>query len=397
MASYELIAGLIIKQLEGRIEEEERVVLQQWMDEDVRNEKLFNELTDIGQLGAIVQVSYASKERVEEKIRKRIQDNSLKPVTRSYRKYWWAAASIIIACLLGGLIFIRDSRRGKSFIDKHRPIADIAAPGSSKPVLKMADGQLVSLDTLKDALLTIGDDIQLIKGPDGTLVYKSVTGKKSLALQNNTLFNPRGSKVVNVTLSDGTRIWLNAGSSISYPVIFSGKERRVTIDGEAYFEVAHNAAKPFVVNKQNIDIRVLGTKFNVNAYSNESGINTVLLEGSVKVSNRNQSIVLAPGQQVKSLSDGSGKLNVSKADFDKAMNWRGDFFRFDLFSLPEAIKQLERWYDIEIIVLTSDIDGVNLSGDMNRSTSLSSVIKILEYSGLKCELLPNRKLTISKR
>jgi transmembrane sensor len=396
--SYHYIANLIIKQLQGTLEQEEAIFLQQWIEEDISNKNIYNKLTDIEQLGCIVQTSYHVKERVEERIKKTIGDSSFRPPARFNRKYWLAAASFIIVLGLGGLLLLRDNNhRRKNNEEETRQIADINAPLSSKPVLKMANGQFISLDTLNGELLNLGDNVQLVKGANGELIYQTTSGQRIQALQNNTLINPRGSTVLPVTLSDGTKIWLNAGSSISYPVIFTGNERRVTIEGEAYFEVAHHAAKPFIVSKNKLDIKVLGTKFNVHAYDNDDDIYTVLLEGSVKIANSAQSVILTPGQQAISPANSNGKPKVSKADIDKAMTWRTDFFRFDLFSFPEIIKQLERWYDIDITVLNADIEHINLSGDMNRSTSLFSVIKILEYSGLNCQLLPNRKLTISKK
>ncbi len=396
MEPYHYIAELIIKQLKGTLEKEEALFLQRWLEEDISHKKLYAELTDPEQLGPIVQASYASKERVEERIKKSITNNTLRPVKGLNRKHWLAAASLIMVVGLGGLLILRNSLRTKTHPDESSQIAGISTPLSGKPVLRMANGELVSLDTLQGSTLIPADNVQLLKGANGELIYQTSTGENIKALQHNTLFNPRGSAAFSITLSDGTKIWLNAGSSVSYPVIFPANERRVTIDGEAYFEVAHNAAKPFIVTKGNLDIKVLGTKFNVNAYANEAGINTALVEGSVKVSNSAHSVTLTPGLQAIA-ANRDGALTISKADLAKTLNWKSDFFRFDLFSFPEIIKQLERWYDIDITVEHVDTKDINISGDMNRNTSLSSVIKILEYSGLHCQLMPNRKLTISKK
>ncbi|MEO9144812.1 MAG: FecR domain-containing protein, partial [Ginsengibacter sp.] len=223
--------------------------------------------------------------------------------------------------------------------------------------------------------LAIQGNVKLVKLAGGEIAYHQGVKKVSGKMEYNTLSNPKGSKVINMVLADGSRVWLNAGSSLTYPVSFLGNERKVAVTGEAYFEVTHDRAKPFIVNNDSMNVRVLGTSFNVNAFKDDGNdIKVTLLEGSVKIKNGNVTGLLKPGQQAVVTKE---IKVVNDVDLDLVMAWKNGYFQFDNASLQNVLKQVSRWYGVEVVY-----EGKNkpreFVGEMERTLSLSEVLTILE-------------------
>ncbi|HVK49133.1 MAG TPA: FecR domain-containing protein, partial [Pseudobacter sp.] len=207
----------------------------------------------------------------------------------------------------------------------------------------------------------------------------------------NSMSTPKG-RQYNLTLPDGTQVWLNSESSIRYPTVFNGKERRVEVTGEAYFSVSRNNKMPFIVNvDRQADIQVLGTEFNVNSYANEASINTTLLEGSVRVKANKLSQILTPGQQAQVGQDKKIRL-VKDVDIDKVIAWKNGYFNFNDADLHEIMRQLERWYDIEV-VYAKPVQPVEFRGKLERSLSLSQVLEGLQLMQVKFRI-EGRKVII---
>jgi ferric-dicitrate binding protein FerR (iron transport regulator) len=196
----------------------------------------------------------------------------------------------------------------------------------------------------------------------------------------NTLSTPTGGQY-NIVLADGTKVYLNTVSSIKYPTRFNGDQRVVELEGEAYFEVAKNKDKPFIVKSENQSIEVLGTHFNVHAYNNESVVKTTLLEGSVAITYKNQKAVLKPGQQ-SNVADNSTKIVIRKVDTQSAVAWKNGRFKFDNADLKSVMKQLERWYGIKV-EYRGDVSDVRFNGGTFMNKNLSEVLKVLELSNIK--------------
>ncbi|HTL08298.1 MAG TPA: FecR domain-containing protein [Chitinophagaceae bacterium] len=252
-------------------------------------------------------------------------------------------------------------------------------PGSNKATLTLANGDVISLDDAKNGQLAVQGNTVVQKAAGGALLYRP-ENTDALAIVYNTLSTPRGGQY-RLQLPDGTEVWLNAAASITYPTAFSGNERRVEITGEAYFEVAHDAAKPFIVNVRGMEIKVLGTHFNVNAYTDEAAITTSLLQGSISISRGSAAVLLQPGEQARLAGNGDVKL-LKDADMEEAIAWKSGYFSFNRADLKTVMRQIARWYDVTISY-EGKIPERFFGGKIDRNSNASEVLKILEESKVR--------------
>ena len=305
-----------------------------------------------------------------------------------YRKsFFRIAAASIIFVFITAVYFIYSNTGEQDTLAKNNTNQqlDIASPKLSKAIITLANGQTVLLDSIGNGILVNQGAVSVLKSADGQIVYTGTTTDTVY----NTLFNPRGSKVISLTLNDGTKVWLNSESSLRYPVAFVGNTRHVEITGEAYFEVAKDESRKFIVLSNGVSTEVLGTHFNVNTYENERNVKITLLEGAIKVRKGLMADILKPGQQAEVTAD--IKIN-SNVDIDAVMSWKNGFFHFANTTIPELMQQISRWYDIEI-VYKRDVPHRQFGGEISREASLSEVLKILNKSKVKCRL-EEGKLTI---
>jgi ferric-dicitrate binding protein FerR (iron transport regulator) len=249
------------------------------------------------------------------------------------------------------------------------------APGGNKAILTLANGSKIILSNAKNGALTQQGNTKVVKLDDGKLAYQPDKTNAPIAVEYNTVSTPRGGQY-QLTLSDGSKVWLNAESAITFPTSFTGKERKVSIKGEAYFEVAHDASKPFQVTVNGMEVQVLGTHFNINAYNDEGEMKTTLLEGAVKVSKVSVSKLIIPGEQaVVSLTEPI--IVVQQADVDEAVAWKNGLFHFDNADLQQVMRQLSRWYDVDVVYIGT-IPKREFAGEMQRDLRLSQVLELLE-------------------
>jgi transmembrane sensor len=314
------------------------------------------------------------------------------------RPFFWkqvaAAAAIIILVASGGYFLLQSKKEKPVELVKTIVPNDIKAPTGSKATITLKNGQMVYLDSIGAGTVAAQANVKLVKLSNGEIAYQSETGKMSREMIYNTLNNPQGSKVAVMTLEDGSKVWLNAGSSLTYPVAFIGTERKVEISGEAYFEVAHNSAKPFTVSVNNgMQIQVLGTQFNVNAYDDEPTIKTTLLEGSVKVIRDNAVTMLLPGQQAALNKNGQFNLN-KHADTEEAVAWKNGKFSFNETDVETLMRQISRWYDVEV-VYEGEIPKGHYNGNPSRNLSAANMLKLIDYSGLKIKI-EGKRIIVSK-
>jgi transmembrane sensor len=275
-------------------------------------------------------------------------------------------------------------------------------PGGNKAILTLADGTKIILDEASKGAISRQGNTTIIKLDDGQLTYNAQTVSKvpSEAVLYNTLSTPRGGQY-NVTLPDGTVVWLNASTSLRFPTAFAGKERRVEIKGEAYFEVSKNEAMPFIVKAGNQEIKVLGTYFNVTAYSDEKTIKTTLLEGSVEVTltglpkteteKTNNIITLKPGEQSQLESDNT--LKVMEADVKEAVAWKDGYFVFNDENIESIMLKIARWYDIKVVYEINP-ENQNFTANISRKKNVSEVLAMLELTNAIHFQIENKTITI---
>jgi transmembrane sensor len=252
-------------------------------------------------------------------------------------------------------------------------------PGGNHAILTTADGRTIVLDSIENGNIVNGNS--KIKKHGAMLVFGALkTLKEGSVVTYNTLSTPRGGQY-QLVLPDGSKVWLNASSSIHFPTAFVGKERNVELTGEAYFEIAKNKEKPFHVNVNGMQVEVLGTHFNVNAYEDEGAIKTSLLEGSVKIKRGAVSGLLKPGQQGV-LKKNSNNLEIKSADMNEVIAWKNGLFQFDGADIKTIMREIGRWYDVEI-EYAGTVPDRRFEGKISRDAQLSDVLKILELSNMK--------------
>jgi transmembrane sensor len=308
------------------------------------------------------------------------------------------AAAVITVFSTVGFYFINKNKTpqntNKVATVKSTPIL----PGGNKAVLTLANGKTIVLDNKANGTLVKAGKVEVNKIADGKLAYNiqaaGVTAKViDNALVYNTLSTPRGGQY-QVVLPDGTQVWLNSASSLSYPVEFSGNERRVKLTGEAYFEVAKNRDKPFYVTSNNTQIRVLGTHFNISAYADDQEVTTTLLEGSVQVSKNNTQLVLKPGWQAMISNDAdANQIRVAQANINEVMAWKNGYFIFNDDNIATIMKKVSRWYDVDV-ELKGNFANQNFGGTFYRSKGIDELLKNLEKIGKVHFKVSGRRVTV---
>ena len=335
-------------------------------------------------------------ERIKNLLTTRIENEqrSLKKSPVVWIRRLSVAAAIIIITF--SIIFFQFSSKqpvkGDKVIAVFPDLKNDIAPGKEGAVLTLGDGRTVVLDSLGNGFITDEFGAKVIL-TDGQLAYQA-KARNDGEVVYNMITTPKG-RQFRLLLQDGTRVWLNAASSIRYPAVFTGTERKVEITGEAYFEVAKNEKIPFhvIVNKET-DIEVLGTHFNINSYLNESSINTTLLEGSVKISKGNKKVIIKPGQQAQTSGIRQDDIKIlSNINLEKIVAWKNGVFDFQDASLQEVMRQLERWYDIEV-VYEKGIPELEFIGKMGRDLTLSEVLRGLEMAEVHFKIEDGRKLIV---
>lgn len=338
---------------------------------------------------------------MDDEIERYLSSVNAKQIRRPWRRYF-AAASIIF--LLGISIYLHQ-KRSAPVRERTQNVATTidVEPGSSKATLTLADGRVIDLNNAANGAIAMHEGIKIFKSKSGQLIYQIKEQRQDQPiteeLSYNTITTPRGGQW-QVILPDGSAVWLNAGSSLRYPTRFSKEGRHVTLTGEAYFEIAKKInpgtgkREPFLVTTENQKIEVLGTHFNVNGYSDEKLIRTTLLEGKVKLSatKSSASIELKPGFEAL-LSD--QHFTVTEADTQAALAWKNGDFVFDGQDLKATMRQIARWYDVDIVYQDMP-DNVLIGGTVSRANKLSVVLKALELTGKLKIKTEGRRITLSR-
>lgn len=413
------IPVLIMKHLNKVLLEEERKELDQWLNRSEHNRVLFNELTDDNIVKSKLQrFQSIKKDSVWDKTLKMIneENDDQNEVTIRRMTPWRriaAIASVLLMISVAFYIVTVNQQEKVSFQSVETSVIQDLAPGGDRAFLTLADGTVISLDSINGDISLMGD-MTVRKTSEGKLVY----GVSSLDLQvgedlkYNQISTPRGGQY-QIVLSDGTKVWLNSASSLKYPIQFDGASRVVELTGEAYFEVntkkgLANQSIPFLVKTSTQTIEVLGTHFNVNSYEDEGLVKTTLLEGKVAVSinsNRLEStsmidkspifssrIVLKPNEQsILSKSD----FKVIEVNGEDFVAWKDGYFSFQNADLKAVMHQLSRWYDMDVVYI-GEVPNETFTGKIYRNMSLSKVLEVLAFAGVtfKIEGVVNSRLII---
>jgi ferric-dicitrate binding protein FerR (iron transport regulator) len=311
--------------------------------------------------------------------------------------YATAAAAAVAVLLAGGWLLWSGKKAGT----RAQPSASLAAqalpvqPGGNKAVLTLAGGKNIVLDDASDGTVATQGGSHVVKMAAGVLAYAAGSKGDLRQVIYNTLATPRGGQY-QLRLPDGTRVWLNSASSIRYPTSFTGTERLVSVTGEAYFEVATDAAHPFIVTAGNIRVQVLGTHFNLNAYSDEAAVRTTLVEGSVRIQSLatdGTALVMKPGQQAALAANGG--MSVKKADVNEVLGWKNGLFVFHRDELTGVMRRLSRWYDVQVAYSGGSIPESHFTGTIRRSEPLAKVLHMLELTGGVRFKVEGRKIIVS--
>lgn len=392
MQAPENILLLINKYLAGTITPEEKLILDEWYH-----------LPDDTAAESPVQHK-AGEQEMADRLKSRILQTIHSGRVAKKRIYNWqirAAAILLIVFSVGAYLIFSSKSDKPAIAATSQPQVEIKkpiVPGGNKAMLTLADGSLIVLDSASNGMLSRQGNSKIHKLQNGQIAYNTDTRDQAekAAILYNTITTPRGGQY-QVTLADGTKVWLNAASSIRFPAAFAGTERRVEITGEAYFEVAKNASMPFIVKANSAEIKVLGTHFNVNAYTDEPIIKTTLLEGSVKVSSSGEEAgqpakYLKPGQQAG--IDWQGKISIlQNADTEEAVAWKNGRFQFKSTDIQSILRQISRWYVVDV-----EYKGkVNLhfTGQLTRNEDVSSLFEKLALTGEVHFKIDGKKIIVS--
>lgn len=373
---------LIIKFLNGTLDSNERTILDAWVKASDTNTKVFENLTNKKWVTTEIGKIYSfSKNAGWSDIVKTLHfeaENS----SKKYLRYKWAAAVLLFVALGSGYLSYLSSSSDLYEMKEEQMVMDVLAPESSKALLTLADGTKIVLEEASNGKLVAEGDVQVTKTEEGKIVYEDTKNNGSTVANENTLFVPMGSKPVQLVLSDGTEVWLNSGSSLTYPSKFVGFDRKVKMAGEVFFDVAKIPAMPFKVVSNGIETRALGTQFNINAYSDQPMTKITLIEGSIKVelkknNNVNEQLIIKPGQQVIGVDE--LKL-IDRPNLDEVMAWKNGKFHFEGANIRTIMGQISKYYNVNVEYR----DDINYSFVMksSRSVPVSELLKVMELTDL---------------
>lgn len=367
------ISEWVVKELVGTISEGEARQLSEWRRRSSANEALYGQLRDGGYLsGCVSSLGAVDTAKPLAEMQRRI--------ALFRRRQWlgrlrWAggvAAAVLVAA--GAFLLVREEPAPVTVVQER-----VIPAGSPRAVLRLGNGEVVDLDTLQRTI-TQGE-VSVSKSEDRKLSY--VGGASSGKPAGKTVYNevevPKGGEY-DLVLADGTAVWLNAESRLRFPVEFRGKERRVVLEGEAYFEVKKDAERPFRVEIRRSVVEVLGTEFNVSGYGDEERVYTTLVAGKVKVEADGNDLVLSPGEQCV-LTPADGAMSKQRVDVEKFIAWKKGRFILEEQSLEQIMQKFARWYDITVFYQNPNLKGKVFKGSVPRYTELRRVLEVLEKTG----------------
>ncbi|HEX5552880.1 MAG TPA: FecR domain-containing protein [Chitinophagaceae bacterium] len=394
----EQLTGLIQKYLSGEATEEEKIKVEQWYESFEANSLRFMS----GEAKGTDMSATRSLDAIKKKIaQKQAESRESAPVSKTKVIHFWRVAAAVAVLILfsGTIYFLSHSSNKRSTVPLVSVKNDIQ-PGGNKAILTLGNGTKIVLDSTNTGILSIQGNTKIVKLNGGQLAYNpdpsatpGVTSRDKVQskVQYNTITTPRGGQY-EVRLPDGSKVWLNAASSLRFPTAFTGMDREVQVTGEAYFEIAKKANQPFKVSVKGMIVNVLGTHFNVMAYDNEPVIKTTLLEGSVKITQGDKNLILKPGQEAQ-LNQNDGLELIKDVNVDEAVAWKNHLFWFDNDDIQSIMRQLSRWYDADVVIEGKIPD--LFTGSIPRDVPVSKIFEVLEKTGSIRYKIENGKIIVS--
>ena len=329
------------------------------------------------------------KQSIQEDVLYSIQEHTRNRVFR--KRVWYSTAAAVLVLLSAGLFYFNRSTDPVIVKTEIPRFKNDITPGNNKAILTLDDGSKIDLDDAKTGILASESNIDIKKTGAGQLEY-TAAAQSTKTVKYNILSTPMGGEY-QLILPDGSKVWLNSASTLRFPTAFVGSERVVELKGEAYFEVAKNSKMPFLVRTNNaMDIKVLGTQFNVMAYDDEKNINTTLIEGSVEVLKGSGKTMLKPGQEAV-LNKGSGNIKVSAADLEQAIAWKNGYFIFSNENIESIMRKVSRWYNVDVIY-QGNLSNKDFVGTISRNKNISELLKMLELTGAVNFSIDGRRITV---
>lgn len=362
----DIISDLLFRYMRGELNEVEVARLQKWRQDSERHEALFRQVTAEHYLEMNRKKCLLSKKE-EEKEWKKIRRSTISK-KRVYRV--WQYAAIFLLPLVIGLVYLKRDR----IVTPDYPVGQGSDRATSVAVLTLDDGTIINLEELSNDSVNINGQSRVIKSGD-TLRY-DLLGTEKQEIQYNTLTIPRGAEF-HLMLSDGTVAYLNSASSLRYPVVFRGDQRKVELTGEGYFEVKRDVGKPFIVKAMDVEIKVLGTSFGIRAYEDENEILTTLVEGSVNVRKNHSEVLLKPSQQAVCIS-GADNVEVQTVNVEHFVGWKSGRFVFDNLRLEDIINRIQKWYDFEVFYQNDELKNLPFSVNIVKYEDFTRFFKALE-------------------
>lgn len=322
--------------------------------------------------------------------------DTITPLIKKNRLLFWAkiAAAILIFFAVG-ILHYHKAQQHSNFIAKRSKAAlqHDALPGGNRATLTLSDGSVIKLDDKPNGMLTNEGTSKISKTANGKLIYNAIRfPSPNEVAKENIISTPRGGQY-QIILSDGSKVWLNAASSLRFPAAFKGKIRQVEITGEAYFEVAKNAQMPFIVKTRNAEVQVLGTHFNIMSYNDEAVSKTTLLEGAVKIKTGNDANVLKPGDQARLNTNGQIEV-VDNVDVEAETAWKSGIFSFKEAGIEDVMRQVARWYDVSVNY-EGKIPVKQLTGTISRNVKASELLSMLSYTGINFKIEGKKIIVIN--
>lgn len=387
------ISKLITAYLQGKLTDSERKRLFQWLEEQPANKSHFDRFYQEQILQQNLKTfEHANRDVIWQKTLDKMEEANLpftRPVVKRISFRLVAAAAVLI--ILGISLFVLQNELKTPLPIQQVTVHDVA-PGTSGATLTLANGKEISLSDQHAGTIEEESGVKISKLANGELIYE-LSSKADNATGENTLSTANG-QTYQIRLPDGSKVWLNAASSLSYsPILIKDGKRRVKLKGEAYFEISKDKSKPFIVSTDRQEIEVLGTIFNVNAYTNEPNTRTTLLEGAIRVRTGDNEKLVKPGEQA--IAEGQ-RIQIRPIDVENVVDWkRGDFY-LNHVNFKEAMRKIARWYNVDVIYEDTVPDDMESGGWISRDRSLAQVLKSIESSGMVSFRIDGRKLYVKR-